>query len=309
MPADEEAIWEPAPDTEPDMASEEKEDPNNLIIDLDAKDVDSIIIQEASDPDLEKEAEKPETQEQKHASAQKRINKAVGAQRAAERRADEAERRVQEVEGRIGNLEQGTSDSQIREFQEKYSLLKGALKKSIEEGDTEKQVELMDSLADARLVARQIQTRQNQPPQQPAQAPPPEQGPPPPEKAMEWWSRNSWYNTEGYEDQSLVARTIDRQIELDGYDKNDDGYYEELDKRLQSAVPGLYTKQVKPKSGVSSVSSPVAPVTPSASGPKQGGRVRLDKEYLDQARELGIEGPEELKEYPANIAAHEREQN
>jgi predicted membrane protein len=63
-----------------------------------------------------------------------------------------------------------------------------------------------------------------------------------PKKAMLWWERNNWFNGVGFERETAAARAIDVQLDLEGYDKNSDEYYERLDQRLHVRFPNLNVK-------------------------------------------------------------------
>jgi hypothetical protein len=63
-----------------------------------------------------------------------------------------------------------------------------------------------------------------------------------PKKAMLWWEKNKWFNGAGYERETAAARAIDVQLDLEGYDKNSDEYYELLDQRLRARFPTFNVK-------------------------------------------------------------------
>ena len=63
-----------------------------------------------------------------------------------------------------------------------------------------------------------------------------------PEKAVLWWEKNNWFNGVGFEQETAAARAIDVQLDLEGYDKNSDEYYELLDQRLRARFPTLSVK-------------------------------------------------------------------
>jgi len=61
----------------------------------------------------------------------------------------------------------------------------------------------------------------------------------PPEKAILWWQRNQWYNAEGYKSETTAARAIDILLDIEGYEKTSDKYYDVLSERLQKLFPEL----------------------------------------------------------------------
>jgi len=60
--------------------------------------------------------------------------------------------------------------------------------------------------------------------------------------ATEWMQKNPWYQPNGSDRYSQVAKKIDEMMVADGYDPKNRGYWVELTKRLQSAAPELYNQ-------------------------------------------------------------------
>ena len=126
---------------------------------------------------------------------------------------------------------------------------------------------------------------------------------PPPEKAMNWWQRNRWFNSNGYERETAAARAIDVQLDLEGYDKNSEEYYELLNNRLLKVFPELLSGESKSKTKVKSRQ----PVAPTAGGSSyKGNRVRMTADQLRMARELGITDEKALKKYANEIQKSNR---
>ena len=60
-----------------------------------------------------------------------------------------------------------------------------------------------------------------------------------PQKALNWVYRNTWFNSASFELETAAARSIDQDIDMAGYDKNSDEYYNLLSKRLRQIFPDL----------------------------------------------------------------------
>jgi len=122
---------------------------------------------------------------------------------------------------------------------------------------------------------------------------------PAPPKAMDWWQKNRWFNSPGFERETAAARAIDVQLDLEGHDKNSDDYYELLNNRLLNVFPELNSggEQSKPRA---KSRAPVAP-TAGGSGTYKGNRVRMTQDQLRMARELGINDEKSLKRYANEI--------
>ena len=246
---------------------------------------------------------------------QKRISKLVSQRREAEIQAQQIQAQNAQLQKRLERLEQGSQQNAEQEFNAKYQQTKQALHKAVEEGDTDAQVNFQEQIADMRAAMRVAQAtdqyrrqdvqrqqqRQQQQPQRQQQA----QGNQPPEKAMGWWQQNNWFNATGFERETVAARAIDVQLDLEGFDKNSDEYYSQLNGRLQKVFPELRSgpsPKQRPKGR-----SPVAPTTGGSSAYK-GNRVRMTQEQLRMARELGINDERGLKKYEAEIRRQQREQ-
>jgi len=244
---------------------------------------------------------------------QKRIQKLVSQRREAEIQARQIQEHNAQLQKRLERLEQGSQQNAEQEFNAKYQQTKQALHKAVEEGDTDAQVNFQEQMADMRAamrvaqatdqyrrqdMQRQQQRQRQQPQQQRQQAAPPE-------KAMSWWQQNNWFNATGFERETAAARAIDVQLDLEGFDKNSDEYYVQLNGRLQKVFPELKSgpsPKQRPKGR-----SPVAPTTGGSSAYK-GNRVRMTQEQLRMARELGINDERGLKKYEAEIRRQQREQ-
>jgi len=181
------------------------------------------------------------------------------------------------------------------------------LTKAVEEGDTEAQVNFQEQMADMRAAMR-IADMQKQQRAQQAQSPTVGRAQqvaqnPTPRKAMDWYEKNRWFNTGGFERETAAARSIDVQLDIEGYDKDSEEYYDVLNNRLQKVFPELNSGSSPSKARTKS-RQPVAPTTGGSS--YKGNRVRMTQEQLRMARELGITDESSLKKYEAEIRRQQR---
>ena len=246
-------------------------------------------------------------------AVQLRIKKLVQQRRDAEIETKNGQELISQLQKRLERLERGTQSQaqsmQQKEFDQRYNLTKQALEKAIEEGDTKAQVNFQDQLADMRAAIR-VGDLQRQ--MQQTQAYSPTVGraqqtatDPTPQKAMQWWQNNKWFNSKGYERETAAARAIDVQLDLEGFDKNADEYYANLNSRLQRMFPELVSSNEIIESKPRAKSSKV--VTPSAGGSSyKGNRVRMTQDQLRMARELGINDEASLKKYASEIQKSQR---
>lgn len=260
--------------------------------------------EEAKDVAEEKQQAQPEQEEDDYGpKVQKRIQKLVSQRRDAEIQSRQIQEQNAQLQKRLERLEQGSQQSAEQMFNDRYAQTKQALHKAVEEGDTEAQVNFQEQMADMRAAMR-IAEMQKQQQQQRAVSPTVGRAQqavqnPAPQKAMSWWQKNNWFNAAGFERETAAARAIDVQLDLEGYDKNSDDYYDHLDSRLQKVFPELSSGS-SPSRPRAKSRPPVAPTTGGSSNYK-GNRVRMSQEQLKMARELGITDEKGLKQYEAEI--------
>ena len=276
---------------------------------------DEFEIELVDEPAQEAREEAKDVSEEKEddygPKVQKRIQKLVSQRREAEIQARQIQEQNAQLQKRLERLEQGSQQSAEQNFNQRYAQTKQALHKAVEEGDTEAQVNFQEQMADMRAAMRiaEMQKQQSQQraaasrtvgrAQQAAQKPAPA-------KAMSWWQKNNWFNAAGFERETAAARAIDVQLDLEGFDKNSDEYYDHLNNRLQKVFPELVSGSSPSKPRTKS-RPPVAPTTGGSSNYK-GNRVRMSQEQLRMARELGINDEKGLKKYEAEIRRQQRSQ-
>ena len=249
----------------------------------------------------------PKEDEDYSQRVQRRINKLVQQRKESDAKAEEKEQELNALKQRLERLEQGETQKAQKQFEDRYVSVKQEMQKAIEEGDTGKQVEYAEQLADIRAAMKVSELQRQQTVQQKTQSPTVGRAAQPsaPKKAMDWWGKNQWFNSPGYERETAAARSIDVQLDLEGYDKESDQYYETLNNRLQKIFPELISKPDMPVKTRPKSSQTI--VAPSAGGStKTGNRVKMTKEQLRMAREIGLTTPEQIKAYAEELKKQER---
>ena len=242
--------------------------------------------------------------EEMSAAVQRRIKKILRDKKVAEEEAQNLQNQVMGLTQRLDRIEKTNEKQGQNQLLEHYNLTKKALTKAIEEGDTEAQVKFNEELVDIKTaIAMQNQakaTRQQSETISPNVGRAQQQATnPAPDKAMAWWKENDWFNAKGFEKETAMARAIDVQLDIEGYDKNDVSYYDELNNRLQKSFPELISKKEVTESKPRQSRQAVAPTTGGQA--YRGNRLRMTSEQLRMARELGITDPEHLKKYAKEI--------
>ena len=66
--------------------------------------------------------------------------------------------------------------------------------------------------------------------------------------ANDWMERNSWYDPNGGDEDSQIAKLVDSRLAAEGWDPSSEDYWDEFDRRLRGRLPNRYTQdQDEPK--------------------------------------------------------------
>ena len=213
----------------------------------------------------------------------KRIQKEV-AKRA------EAEQKNVDLEEKLAEMEKRTYDIANKSLGNQLSTVSTKLKSAIEEGNTDEQVKLYESMAEIRSQMTKTEDYAARVPQKEKS----EKKAPP--LATEWVKENStWFNKPGYRKETAMAYGIDAELTEEGWDVHDPGYYDEMTKRLKSTGLSYFNKSEENTSKTSEnvvqknnrVQSPVAGV--SRKKGTSGNRVKLTSDDLSTAKTFGID--------------------
>ena len=228
----------------------------------------------------------------------KRIQKEV-AKRA------EAEQKLVEMEERMSKMERKTYDIANKSLGNQLSSVSSQLKTAIEEGNTDQQVKLYESMAEIRS---QMTKTEDYAARVPKPAEKTDKKAPP--LATEWVKENStWFNKPGYRKETAMAYGIDAELTEEGWDVHDPGYYDEMTKRLKSSGLSYFNKSEENTSKTEQnvvqknnrVQSPVAGVSRKKGTPSN--RVKLTSDDLATAKNFGIDITDEaaLKRFAKEV--------
>ena len=219
----------------------------------------------------------------------KRIQKEV-AKRA------EAEQRSVELEEKLAAMEKRTYDIANKSLGNQLSSVSNQLKSAIEEGNTDEQVKLYESMAEIRS---QMTKTEDYAARVPKPAEKTDKKAPP--LATEWVKENStWFNKPGYRKETAMAYGIDAELTEEGWDVHDPGYYDEMTKRLKASGLSYFNKSEENTSKAAEnvvqknnrVQSPVAGVSRKTG--TTGNRVKLTSDDLSTAKTFGIDISDEV---------------
>ena len=261
------------------------------------------VTEEAPAPQEDKVAKQKDEDAEYGAKVKRRIKKLIAEKHEAESEALNLKKQLDTLSQRMQKIEDVNTKQGQNAVQEHYDLTKQALAKAIEEGDTDAQVKFNEELVDIK-TALALQKIENQKKRETAS---PTVGKanyiqqnPTPALATEWWKKNDWFNAKGFEQETAMARAIDVQLDIEGFDKNAPEYYQELNSRLQKRFPELISEDEVTKSKPRTNSRQAVAPTTGGSG-YRGNRLKVTKDELAMARELGITDPTALQKYAKEI--------
>ena len=207
----------------------------------------------------------------------------------------EAEQKNVDLEEKLAMMEKRTYDIANKSLGNQLSSVSTRLKSAIEEGNTDEQVKLYESMAEIRSQMTKTEDYAARVPQKEKtekKAPP---------LATEWVKENStWFNKPGYRKETAMAYGIDAELTEEGWDVHDPGYYDEMSKRLKASGLNYFSKSEENTSKdtenvvqkTNRVQSPVAGV--SRKKGTSGNRVKLTSDDLSTAKTFGIDISDEV---------------
>jgi|TARA_R110002020_G_scaffold317843_2_gene533512 hypothetical protein len=247
-------------------------------------------------------------QEQEVKGAQKRINQLTKKMRDAEKREKEAVRVAQQIQNestqlkaRMQQLDNGYIEQFGKSLEIETNQAEATLKRAIEVGDSDGIITAQRQLYELSGRSQQLQAAQRQKKQEAeaaqwqAQNPQaaqqqqiaqqqalqqPQQVRRPDAKAEDWATRNAWFGQD--EAMTFAAFGIHKRlVEDEGFDPQEDTYYTELDRRLQTEFPQKLGSSKRPAQTVAGVSR-----ANNASGRSR--RVKLTQTQVAIAKKLGV---------------------
>ena len=261
-----------------------------------------------------KEEEKPEVKEDEvenkkpkelegieTAGAEKRIRQLVKQRKEREEQVvslqqqnEELNKKLQSKDNEVKNISKRTLDLSEKQLTDKIQLAETVYLEAFEEGDNQKVLNAQKMLNDAQVdlkavnsakanYARQVQQQEAAPVQQQQPVIQPQSITDP--KAEEWASSNDWFGKDNI--MTAAALAIDAELKNEGYDPNDNDFYQEIDNRIKNTFPqkfGEVEERVQ-----ESTSTPAQVVSGSSrSSPSSRNKVKLSQEDLRLAEKWNI---------------------
>lgn len=153
--------------------------------------------------------------------------------------------RLTAVERRGVQSEVSSMEKKIQDEEERYKWAQDQMKKAMGELDGETFVSAQQVQADAEKKLEYWRWKKQNTIEQ-AEAPA-KADPKVINYANQWMSKNKWYDPNGTDPDSEIARVIDAQLVKENYDPASAEYWEELDARVKERIP---RRQSRPRSVV-----------------------------------------------------------
>lgn len=246
------------------------------------------------------EGEKPDPQKEFGKRAEQRIRQLVRKAKTAEETAREAAARAARFEEELGavkeivaRLQQGGVAQTKEALQQKYTTARARYLQAREAGNTADEVAAMEQMQQAQTQWVTMQSAPAAPAQnreeKREERKPEGQGLNP--KAKAWIDGKEWWETDPIARGAAIA--VASKLDAEGWDPDDDGYYEEVDRLMTGRFPDLYgVKETEKKPAPKAEEAPVRQTVAGGSrtSQTQGGptKVRLTASELKLAQKMRI---------------------
>lgn len=155
-----------------------------------------------------------------------------------ERQNQELIQRLSVVERKTHSADLARIDKAIEDSELRINYAKMKLSEAAESRDGNAMAKAQEMWMEARQQAESLKNLKKNAiqPRQEASIPDPRLQ----RNAADWMERNSWFNPEGKDLDSRIAKQVDETLTAEGWDPNSTEYWEELDNRLQRYVSHRY---------------------------------------------------------------------
>jgi len=193
----------------------------------------------------------------------------------------------------VNTLGKSSLDASEKQLTDKIELARAVYTEAFEEGDKDRVLKAQEMLNDAQIDLKNVtaaknnyqeiedvpQQAQPQPQQQVRQQPANDP------RAEDWASKNDWFGKDNV--MTAAALAIDAELKGEGYDPQDQDFYQEIDNRLKQAFPQkLGNSQERVQENTSSPAQVVSGGSRSSSSSSR--KVKLSKEDVALAQKWNI---------------------
>ena len=262
--------------------------------------------QEEEKPQIEVQEEKvveekaPELEGIKTKGAEKRIRKLIRERKERDehiqaliQKNEELSMNLRTKNKEVNTLGKSSLDVSEKQLTDKIELARAVYTEAFEEGDKEKVLKAQEMLNDAQIDLKSVTAAKNNYPEiedvpQQAQPQPQQQvrqQPANDPRAEDWASKNDWFGKDNV--MTAAALAIDAELKGEGYDPQDQDFYQEIDNRLKKAFPQkLGNSQERVQENTSQPAQVVSGGSRSSSSSSR--KVKLSKEDVALAQKWNI---------------------
>jgi len=192
---------------------------------------------------------------------------------------------IHHKDAELFNVSKLSLDTSEKQLTDKVELARKVYLEAFDDGDKEMLLKAQETLNDAQSDLKMVnsakidyQGERKQPRSVAPSSGPPQTYDP---RAAKWAEQNEWFGKDTV--RTAAALAIDAELKGEGYDPNDNEYYEEINNRLQEAFPQKYERVQENTSQPAQVVSGA-----SRSSPTSGKKIKLSKEDVRLAQKWGI---------------------
>ena len=229
-----------------------------------------------------------------------------------QRENEEFKRRLSHVERETKQVQIARIDKNIEDQQVRLQYAKMKLSEAVQAGDGDAMVQAQELWNQAQAAMGEF-TRVKQQAERETQSKQDFQvvDPGVQRHAADWMKRNGWYRPDTADQDSKIAKKVDELLVTEGWNPSDPDYWDELDSRLQKAIPHRYNDSTGGDSAVRKPRNTVASSGREASA-AFGGNNRtqfvLSPERVKAMKEVGAwDNPVRKKAMIDNFVKYDRE--
>ena len=164
---------------------------------------------------------------------------------------EELSNNLKQKESSFNEVSKLNLDASEKQLTDKVTLARNAYMEAFESGEKEKLLQAQEMLNEAQVDLKHLNLTKAQM-EEVAEQPEPEQAAPvqqplqqtPDPRAEEWAANNEWFGKDKI--LTVSALTIDQELKAEGYDPDDEEFYQEVDRRLAEAFPHKFKSSEVP---------------------------------------------------------------
>ena len=213
---------------------------------------DDSKAQTENDDDDDDEKEREAIRQRRRAEKQERKHRREGAMKRDKTeldflrsRNDDLERRLSTQEQRAHQVDLNGFDAQIRNANQDVALAEKVIAKAVEAGNGEDVTQAMRYRDQAMQRAQQLAWQKQQAAQQKPQQNQIDDMTM--SHAKEFLEENSWYDSQGRDEESAIVLAVDQAMAKEGFDPRTEDYWIELRRRAAKRLPDRFEKNTTQK--------------------------------------------------------------